>query len=371
MSTSLISVTCTVLNQSTCNAGDASVSIHLVASLPAWFTYEGPILVTGPNGYSFTYNLPTNTTSSTIDFTLSNLFPGTYTVYSQAAAPGGNAFDTTTFVILADQNCTDPGGNPCFLAVTGVQTDCTCHGTNDGTCTVTLTGGIDPITYFWSGAGSNTGTPGITDNIRENLAPGKYTVSIADANGCVIYYTFLINDKAPISVNAGFQNPQSCDINDGIITANPTGGTGPYNIAFYANHRSDTFLGVLEAEYDNLPAGTYNITVTDSNGCTGTQKITLYCLTDLQGIIIRAKCCMADVGYKLLKAKSLGKSDTKCFEIQMQYLNLAICLLERYLSGDTCADITQSTIDNIIEQLNKICGCCDCDYHTRMLDDTI
>jgi hypothetical protein len=54
----------------------------------------------------------------------------------------------------------------------------------------------------------------------------------------------------------------------GTATVNPIGGTAPYSYAWSPN-------GATTQSVNNLPAGTYSVTVSDSNGCTSTYTITI------------------------------------------------------------------------------------------------
>ncbi len=66
---------------------------------------------------------------------------------------------------------------PCALAVSTSTTVATCPSQNDGTASVTVTGGgVGPYTYLWS----NSAT---TDAIS-GLSAGTYNVTVTDINGC-------------------------------------------------------------------------------------------------------------------------------------------------------------------------------------------
>ena len=64
---------------------------------------------------------------------------------------------------------------------------------------------------------------------------------------------------------------------DGTIDITPTGGQGTSEGDYTYNWQSDMGAGLSTSAGDQtgLTAGTYNVTVTDSNGCTATATFTL------------------------------------------------------------------------------------------------
>ena len=56
------------------------------------------------------------------------------------------------------------------------KTDLNCYNSNDGTITVTPSGGVAPYSYSWSDFGNGS--------VRNGLSAGSYKVTISDSNGC-------------------------------------------------------------------------------------------------------------------------------------------------------------------------------------------
>lgn len=139
---------------------------------------------------------------------------------------------------------------------TPTVTNITCNGLTNGSATVAPTGGTGAYSYAWSPAGGTAAT-------ASGLAAGTYTVVVTDANGCTASNTATVTEPTALSL-AGF--PTATDVacfgdSTGSVTGlTPTGGTPPYT---YLWSNGATTQDVL-----NLPAGTYNGTVTDANGCT-------------------------------------------------------------------------------------------------------
>ncbi len=147
-------------------------------------------------------------------------------------------------------------------------TDASCAGVADGTATVTASGGSGALNYNWNPApGGGQGT-----NAATGLAGGTtYTVTITDANGCTATESFTPNNPAPIVVNVT-SNPANCGASDGQLIVNSTvGGSGTYVSTVWVDNATTNVVGNPNA----VPAGSYTVTVTDDNGCTGTATISV------------------------------------------------------------------------------------------------
>ena len=180
---------------------------------------------------------------------LSNLVAGTY----QFNVTDANGCTTTQSVTLTEP---DP-----LVANTQIAQGVSCNGGSDGIAAVNMTGGCAPYTYAWS--------DGQTTASASNLSAGSYFVTITDANGCSTSDSVSLSEPTALSVSASVTNPISAvGGNDGELTANANGGTAPYTFAWSGN-------GGNQAVAPNLSAGTYTVTMTDANGCTGTATIQL------------------------------------------------------------------------------------------------
>lgn len=137
----------------------------------------------------------------------------------------------------------------------------TSPGARNGTATATASGGTAPYRFRW-----NTGvsTAAIT-----SLAPGVYTVTIEDANGCTSTRSGTVSgESCPALSVSGIVNELTCSGGEtGSITLTVTGGTMPY---FYSWSNGETTANLSE-----LNEGTYSVTVSDANGCTGNYSTTL------------------------------------------------------------------------------------------------
>ncbi|OFY85201.1 MAG: hypothetical protein A3F72_05330 [Bacteroidetes bacterium RIFCSPLOWO2_12_FULL_35_15] len=219
----------------------------------------------GDNGpYSVSYdNGTTWQTAGTMSFTLN-----VGTTYNIIIKDGrGCQSVVTTIVIPAVLNATLT--SPTVAGGYNI----TCNGATNGSINLTVSGGTSSYTYAWTGPGGFTST----SQNPTGLSAGTYTVTITDANGCTITKVITLTQPAVLSATAtsptvaGGYNMTCSGTLDGSINLTVSGGTAPYS---YAWTGPGTFYSISQNPA-NLGPGTYNVTVTDANGCTATTSITL------------------------------------------------------------------------------------------------
>ena len=135
-----------------------------------------------------------------------------------------------------------------------------CHGANDGTIDLTVSGGTAPYTYQWS-EGGNT-------EDRTNLSAGIYSVTVIDSKGCTNTLQIQITEPDPLVITAILTNYNGFGVSqkgasDGIIDITISGGTSPYTYTW----KKDGVNFSTTEDLSGLSPGNYNITVIDSNGC--------------------------------------------------------------------------------------------------------
>jgi hypothetical protein len=162
---------------------------------------------------------------------------------------------TYSYTVTDANGCTASASitvnQPSLLTATTSSTNITCNGSNNGTASVTATGGTIPYTYLWSNSAT---TSSVT-----NLVPGLYTVVVTDANGCTVNANITITEPTILNASSVISSPILCFGGNAVITISATGGTSPY-----------TGIGNF-----NVPAGTQSYTVTDANGCIAQTNITV------------------------------------------------------------------------------------------------
>jgi gliding motility-associated-like protein len=153
-----------------------------------------------------------------------------------------------------------------------------CNGANTGSATATAVG-TGPFDYVWTNASNvviQTSNNVAGANTINNLTAGSYTVSVTDQNnGCVTNTAVVITEPTALQTLIG-STPESCNQANGTATVTPQGGVGPYDFIWTDanNVVIQTANNVNGANTANgLVAGTYNIAVTDANGCSTTVSI--------------------------------------------------------------------------------------------------
>ncbi len=122
---------------------------------------------------------------------------------------------------------------------------------------LTVDGGIAPYTAVWSNE-----QEGMTLN---NAAAGIiYTVIIKDSTGCVGSFSTQFDVLLPMTYNSDIESVKCYGTNSGAIELEMNGGTSTYTYLWSNGETSQDLL--------SIGTGTYNVTVTDGNGCVLTES---------------------------------------------------------------------------------------------------
>lgn len=215
-------------------------------------TTQADVLCNGDVTGSITVNVSGGTTPITYKLNggapqssnlFENLSAGSYAIEVEE---GNGCIQSVTVDII----------EPTAITASSNVTDVICGGDASGEIEVTVNGGTTPYEY------SIDGTTFQSSNIISALNAGNYTVTVRDANSCVITLNQVINEPTVLTITVDEVNDAACNgQNDGSISVSGAGGSSPYEFSL------DGGAFGVSGEFTNLIAGDYTITVRDANGC--------------------------------------------------------------------------------------------------------
>jgi hypothetical protein len=156
------------------------------------------------------------------------------------------------------------------LTLASSKTDVLCNGGATGSITLTVDGGATPYAYTWS---DNS----LLGSMLTNLPEGDYDVTVTDADAVEISESFTIEEPS-ILEGTTMSDPEVDNNGNGTATVSVSGGVSPYTYLWNDADNQSTVEAI------NLAAGDYVVTVTDSNGCTFAEMITVDMVTDINNI---------------------------------------------------------------------------------------
>lgn len=196
----------------------------------------------GTPGYQYVW-FPSSATTDSV----SNLPAANYTVTITDA----NGCTQTNSVVITE---------PAPLTLVVNPQPASCLGTTDGLLTAQPGGGVGGYSYLWNGLTPTTATV-------NNLPAGSYSVMVTDLNGCTISASAQITEPTALSLSTS-TTPATCGVADGTATVVAQGGTPGYQYLW-------TPGAATGSAPVNLPAGSYDVLVTDNNGCTASAFATI------------------------------------------------------------------------------------------------
>ncbi|MEP1094631.1 MAG: OmpA family protein [Cyclobacteriaceae bacterium] len=133
--------------------------------------------------------------------------------------------------------------------------DVLCYDNASGAININVTGGVTPYKFAWTNDEN-------TQNLS-GLKAGLYGVTVVDANGCFKNLEARVTQPELLVIREEkVENIDCFENNNGLINLSITGGIAPYNFAWNNNDSTKNI--------SNLTEGSYNVTVTDANGCAAT-----------------------------------------------------------------------------------------------------
>lgn len=225
-------------------------------STPTWSVPQG-----SPEGWRFSPNGPS--IISNFEWQLNGQFlsndlsmevcPAQLTTYKAVTTYTSCSGDV---VVVEDEVTINPSPDAPTLNINEALIP-TC-GNSNGTITVVASGGVPSYQYSIDGGATyqQSGT-------FSGLASGTYNITVLDNNGCQGGVTIPLNEPDAVEISIANQNDVSCfGLSDGNIEVSVTGGTAPFSFTINGISNGNNII------FNNLTANTYNIIVTDANGCT-------------------------------------------------------------------------------------------------------
>lgn len=138
-----------------------------------------------------------------------------------------------------------------------------------GRISATVTGGTMPYTYYWSNRDT---TPSVS-----NLATGSYRLTVTDAKNCRFLGSVFLDAQTskPVCSVEIVKSASDDVLRDGQIRVVTTNIVAPMRYLWNTNDTTATV--------QNLPIGSYRVTVTDALGCTTSCQNVLHDSTHLYG----------------------------------------------------------------------------------------
>ena len=154
----------------------------------------------------------------------------------------------------------------------------TCFASN-GEITVIITGGTAP--YYYSGSNGAVEITFSTSHTFTGLAAGAFSVLVTDAGLCTVNGSTFLNTPNSFSTILVSTTNSTCNNSSGAINFSFLGGSGPFIYTLVDSSGNtqtitDTAPGTIKSySFNNLPSGTYTLTISDGGPCVFTQSVTI------------------------------------------------------------------------------------------------
>ncbi|MBI5217426.1 MAG: gliding motility-associated C-terminal domain-containing protein [Bacteroidia bacterium] len=214
--------------------------IDSVENIKCFGDSTGSIFTTTQGGTSpYQFNIPLVAQNNTGDFT--SLPVGYYYLY---------VFDANNCTSMVETALTEP--QELVLTLDSIFIP-VCYGDSTGAVYITATGGSAPYIFQWNNQNSSEDVV--------HLLPGNYSITITDGHGCEISADTLIPAVPQIIITTDSIVHVKCNTNNGAIYTTLSGGEPPLSVYWSP-------IAQTTDDITGLAPGNYNITVTDSIGCT-------------------------------------------------------------------------------------------------------
>jgi Secretion system C-terminal sorting domain/SprB repeat len=223
------------------------IAFNTVSNASCFNSLTGKILITATGGKApYTYNWSTSNGAGIVQSQKNQtaLGAGKYNI---------KVSDYHSCSALGDTVISEPAA----LTITGIITNVSDSGANNGAITTTVTGGTGSYTYLW--------TPGnFTTKDISAISGGIYTDSVEDANLCLAVKNFTVLEPGMLIIDSiKVQNVTCYGNSDGAISIHVNGSHIPYS--FKWTKTEDHLFTSTSQNLSNIASGHYNVTVKDSH----------------------------------------------------------------------------------------------------------
>jgi len=177
---------------------------------------------------------------------------------------GGLAAGVYTLTVTDSLGCSAVVSDTVSTGVPVLQTsvqgqNILCFGGLNGVASIAVVGGASPYSFQWSNGSTSATITGVS--------AGTYLYTVTDAVGQTDAGSITLNEPTALSVPASITHETVTGQNDGSISLAPSGGTPPYSVLWSTGSTANPL--------QNLAPGDYITTITDANGCSATDTLTV------------------------------------------------------------------------------------------------
>ncbi|RMG88184.1 MAG: T9SS C-terminal target domain-containing protein, partial [Bacteroidetes bacterium] len=149
-----------------------------------------------------------------------------------------------------------------------VLNDASCFGKKDGSIIIDVDGGWGNYVFHWDDPKSSSG------NALTQIPAGTYTVEVTDSGQCSLTKTYSISQPDEILVT--FDITHQTTTQPGMVVASADQGFPPYAFEWSTGAIGDTL--------HDIPAGIYQVTVTDAQGCQVVHSVEVSMVNQVSGV---------------------------------------------------------------------------------------
>lgn len=208
------------------------------------------------------------------------------------------------------------------LNISVINADCN---ENNGAASLSISEGMSPYTVYWSN--------GSSQNLVNQLPAGPYYVTVTDGNNCTVNKAVMVGSNG-VSLTATTTDVLCNGLATGGINVTVAGGTGTLTYE-WSN-------GATTQDLSNIAAGSYEVVVTDEEGCVASGSYTVAQPAPLIAgdIAINASSCGNDDGAAYLTIQGGTAPYTYAWSDENGPLGSSSDALEDVFAGAYVSEVT-------------------------------